>query len=551
MTSSESSDSSYSHHDVDYSYGKDSHFGRISPASTQRPHLYGANTYRNLQAHTPQPLESGDLPLPNLERFQQPETEVFDTGAESEDADEEGYDEEDLYSNSADSESGSDEALSNAAVRKGDLEWTRPQFGPTKIYHEMTDKHAEKVGVDIDSWWEKDLGFIEQPPHHVQYRRNFLITTKSKYMLVSRRCPEPEDWLYLKSPTTGKLMMVQALGMRLRGVLDEENGVFAEVLHLNNKRDRIGIPMFKQLRPSNGEGRGDPILWRRSTGHFDKERVKIQVASFDHYQFREATRNNGARRKQQTFHKIVHDLIAVVGTPEQSNQEEIRVASRTSGALETRGRCPKSFEIYNKSNPHHNRRKEQTADDRHQKKLKARAANNRKDLDKSRRPEHKAGIPPPRTRSQRRQLRTIAAQPEVSSIVPALSHDDSTRTSTVGSSSPNPAMGTQEVSYVPNHDQGMLRLDLWGPDPPIKQGTDFHGVEECDGRFHEASESLPQFDSEPWNHTEPATSPLPIHFTDAANGSTVATHHALGSSMEPMPSVEEYQSTPHLHRRWR
>lgn len=311
----------------------------------------------------------------------------------------------------------------------------------------------------MESWWDKVLGFMEDPPRHIQYRRNFMITTRVRYMLVYQRCPpEPEDQLYLGHPETGERMIVQTLGVRLRGVIDDEDGAFAEVCHLTPQRNPIGPPVFKSLRPSNGEELSDPILWGPSTGHFDKERVKRQVASFDHYQFRKATPNNGARRKQQALHRVVHDLIAIVSTPDDPNQEEIRVASRTSSALETRGRCPKSFEPFDKSNPHHNRRKPQTADDRRQKKLKTRAANRKKASGMVSRADSRAAPRPERTRSQRRYLRAIAAQPPAPSTVPTLSHSDSTRTNTVGRASPSPPIGTQDGSYMPDRSQAVLGL---------------------------------------------------------------------------------------------
>lgn len=431
------------------------------------------NTPGFLQQYGRQSLPAGDLPLRSFDQYWQSEDEISDTEIEDGeyDADENGASSEDK---SAD---GSSEVLTDPMDEGGKMEWKRPRFGLTKNVRRMFDKHGNAVGIEIECGFNKDLGHVEsQPPYYVQYRRNYF-NIKAKYLVITRS-QDTYDRLYLPDLVTGLSRIVVALVMSIRGVIGDEDGPAAELRVFTPKRKDIGTPTSVRVRPSNGEEPGDPILYEYTTGHFDKERVRHQEVFFQRHQFRKATPNNGCRRREQQFHRVVVEVNAIVGTPETHDQQEITVASVASDLLVTRGRCPKSSEPYDKTNPHHSRRKPQTPDDRRKKKLKERATNEKKDSGRVRKVESSEAPLSGRTRSQ---WRNIAAHPTASPTVPTLTNDASSRTSTVARSSPELANRTQEHPYVPGHHQAMLGLGSIGQLPPLKEWTDpFEGDDHGD-----------------------------------------------------------------------
>lgn len=455
-------------------------------------------------------------------------------------------DEYDADGNEDDSDDDSDDDSNHTSTRppltEGESDWTFPQFTPIKVFQRMSDEHGENVGVDLECSFLKPLAPLKGPPrHHVQYRRNYM-KIKGKYLLNRRgQRPSPGEWLYLNHPETGARMKVEAVGLRLRGVLGDEDGVDADLCLFDSKRLYIGNgSYFVPTRPSNSEAPGDPILYGYSTGHFDRHRVKYQEVSFDHHQFRKATPNNGSRRKAQTFHRVAIDVKALVG------QEEITLASRTSGPLETRGRCPKSFESCNKNNPHHNRRKPQTREDGRKKKEQMRAANKKKGSNKVKKAESGEATPSGRTR---RQLRSIAAQPTATSSVPTLTFEDSTQTSTLGYSSPSPAMETEEVSYVPDHEQVLRGLASTYQSPPFERQMEEFEDDNLGGLFKGDSE---QTGALPAHRSRGGPPMHPSHGLVANTGhrSTATKHSARANpDVSRVPGLENFLANPNYHSR--
>lgn len=185
--------------------------------------------------------------------------------------------------------------------------------------------------------------------HYITYRRNYFAN---------------EMWFELKPPTRfadGKLYVdyedatypVKSFGVRMRAVNTDEQGEDVEISVFTAKRDHPiePTPVLQQKMQPNMTGYRH--VYDESTG-FGHSKFPLPVFhSFFHMQFRQATKNNGSRRKQQSYYRIIVELRVLILGP-FGDEVWIKIASTISGSLVVRGRCPGSFADdpnYRKSKP--------------------------------------------------------------------------------------------------------------------------------------------------------------------------------------------------------
>jgi hypothetical protein len=175
-------------------------------------------------------------------------------------------------------------------------------------------------------------------PHHITYRRNYFAN---------------EMWFDLDPPTEsadGRLYVnyegtsypVQSFGVQMRAVDTDEQGADVEISVFTPKRDRpiVPTPALEQKMQPNMPNHSH--VYDEST-RFGSNKLSLPtIHSCLHNQFRQATKNNGSRRKEQSYYRIVVELRVFIVGP-SGNEVPVKIASTISGLLVVRGRCPGSF----------------------------------------------------------------------------------------------------------------------------------------------------------------------------------------------------------------
>ena len=230
-------------------------------------------------------------------------------------------------------------------------------FDDTKSWCSFYDREGLVVPVEISCKFTKQYG--EDRDYWIFYRRNYFAVSCS----FSFKPPSSNSGsrLYLGRPEEAHRQPVQALAMRMRGTVNSEDGRDVEIVVFNTKRRPIGKPEMEKMKPNMP---GYSRVYHKSTGEASYDHTlppgrhyPCSNHTFLRNQFRLATQNNGARRKDQEYYHIVIELMAEVAAPGSVSKQWIRVASRVSGPILTRGRCPQSFEKYDPNNPDHGRRR--------------------------------------------------------------------------------------------------------------------------------------------------------------------------------------------------
>jgi len=195
---------------------------------------------------------------------------------------------------------------------------------PAKVFARFRSKSLDKLSAN--------------EPHYITYRRNYFSN---------------EMWYELEPPTEsadGKLYVdyedarypIQSFGVRMRAVNNDEQGEDVEISVFTPKRDRPISPtpaLEQKMQPNMPK---HSHVYDESTGFGGYKLSLPTIHSCVHNQFRQATKNNGSRRKKQSYYRIVVELRAfILGS--SGDEVWIKIASTISGLLVVRGRCPGSF----------------------------------------------------------------------------------------------------------------------------------------------------------------------------------------------------------------
>ena len=213
-------------------------------------------------------------------------------------------------------------------------------FGESITWHRLYDSDGVTVPAKIFARFRsKSLDkTCANEPHYITYRRNYFSN---------------EIWFGLEPPTEsayGKLYVdyegarypVRSFGVRMRAVDTDEQGEDVEISVFTPKRDRPIVPtptLEQKMQPNMPKY---SHVYDESTGFGSNKLSLPSIHSCVHNQFRQATKNNGSRRKQQSYYQIVVELRIFILGP-SGDEVWVKIASTVSGLLVVRGRCPGSF----------------------------------------------------------------------------------------------------------------------------------------------------------------------------------------------------------------
>ena len=257
-----------------------------------------------------------------------------------------------------------DDSSSDLSDERAPLPKTDLPFDDTKMKCPVYDREGLNVPVEISCRFMKQ--YNEDKDCWIFYRRNYFAVTCS----YSFKPPGPITGgrIYLSRPSDPCGQPILAFAMRIRGVINAENGKEMEIVVFNTKRRSIGKPEMRKMKPNMP---GYSRVYAKSTGDcLNNSHAQNSYTpppnnfTFLRNQFRLATQNNGRRRKEQDYYHIIVELMAEVEVAGTLSRDWVKIASRISGPILTRGRCPQSFESFDPSNPDHGRRKPRRVDHR-------------------------------------------------------------------------------------------------------------------------------------------------------------------------------------------
>lgn len=240
----------------------------------------------------------------------------------------------------------------------GSLPKTLCPFGRTVTWGALYNSNEAPVYAEILAEFTKK--FLDEStahePHHATYRRNYC-GVKTHFRIIPPTNPMNgflfvvgEDKLYRR---------VKHLVVRLRAVKNHEAGESVEIVSHNAKREILDPNESKLEQIMQPHMVEHDHVYDESTG-FGSDRLKSPINhSFLRLQFRKATESNGYRKKDQNYHRIVVDLLAVFDRPtgqrtnagrEIFEEAYCKIASTMSGRIVVFGRGPSSHEPYDPNN---------------------------------------------------------------------------------------------------------------------------------------------------------------------------------------------------------
>lgn len=206
----------------------------------------------------------------------------------------------------------------------------------------------EEVKPDIKANIDRNIFFKEK--RWTCYRRNYLFVQCS-YALAPCIPGAP---IYVES-ADGKRTMVQALGVKLAAVMDNDGGKDVGLVQQTPKRDRgpqmsVQIEKLAPSQPgetpiayaSSGSSPNSPYLPLQQSNDSSKSATSPPngTHTFERIQFKQATANNGRRRAQQQFYYLLVELHADIRKKPTDKEEWVKVAHRSSEPMVVRGRSP-------------------------------------------------------------------------------------------------------------------------------------------------------------------------------------------------------------------
>ena len=217
-----------------------------------------------------------------------------------------------------------------------------PGFGDTKPKADLRDAAGVQVPVEIHAGFVLKRKAAIQRYFTILYRRNYF-SIQASFTFRPPLGSSSDETLYLYGESHRR-ERIQAIFMCMRGVVETEEGPEIKIVVFNAKRK----PLYEGDNPPPIDPQrmkpltdGSTKFYTKSTGdRHDHINVPMNH-TFPRNQFRAATQNNGARRTEQQFYRILLELkaeILVNGSPRLST-----IASKLSDSLVVRGRCPLSF----------------------------------------------------------------------------------------------------------------------------------------------------------------------------------------------------------------
>ncbi|KAI9857085.1 MAG: hypothetical protein M1824_005010 [Vezdaea acicularis] len=233
-----------------------------------------------------------------------------------------------------------------------------PPLEPTCVLQHMTTATRDIVRPEINAKIEK--GFFFTDHEWTSYRRNYFSLTCS-YTLRPQFLSIP---LYLSRGNGSNIAEnILSFAMSISAVVDAQPEKAVELVQHTAKRDRgpQGKPDRIKLQPHviapsglylgsmgsvSAHYQGSPLAsLQEYEPQLTQQAPQPQtVASFERIQFKSATANNGKRRAAQQYYHLVVELYAEVASSSGSENDWVKVATRTSVPMVVRGRSPGHYQ---------------------------------------------------------------------------------------------------------------------------------------------------------------------------------------------------------------
>lgn len=295
------------------------------------PSRQQAYAYRNPAS----PTSEDDVALQNQE---QPSDLVYSELEISED---------EFYERSSNVDEGVIDSNGGTASLQQHLPESFCPFSQTISWRTLYDSHGLAVPANIYAKFTRaylvDSSGVQH--HHILYRRNYFAVAVNYTLRPPTEHVDPALYMY----DDNSRCLVKTVSLRMRAVKDHEHGEEVILSIFTSKRGPpiYPPPLLEQKMQPNMRDYAD--VYSESTGYGRDLLHRPIHYTFTRLQFRKATENNGARRRGQSYYRIVVEMYASVVWP-SGQEEQVKVASTISGLLLVRGRCPNSFEPYDPTN---------------------------------------------------------------------------------------------------------------------------------------------------------------------------------------------------------
>ena len=233
-------------------------------------------------------------------------------------------------------------------------------FEESRHMNSMFDSNDIPVEGDVHAEFDKTFLYdsAARHPYYTAYRRNYFAVQVRYQLRFDESSTSTKDPLFVHDGPDR--LRVKHLIVRIKAVRDDFDGEELEIVRYNAQRhvlDPTEAPLKHKMQPCMPD---HEHAFNEST-KFKKNKAQYPTNhTFVRLQFRKATENNGQRRKDQRYHRVMAELCAVFN---RSNGEEcFAVIEQTiSGLIVVHGRGPSSHEVPDPNNRRRRPRKASSA----------------------------------------------------------------------------------------------------------------------------------------------------------------------------------------------